>query len=280
MNKNIETNINVPLSFVNLPEKKVATNELPQFLTTTFIGQGWFLLRNRLSLRQSNIKIDLSNDLFEEQVKESSLLEIINRQSPQNVEAIACKPQEILFQFEESIDKKIPLIVPKLLTFLQNYDIRKEIKISPDSIIASGPVSIIDTLKSWRTDTIKHLELNKTIKSKIGIKETLANIVFNKYLIDYEINVAQFTEKKMSVEIKIINKQNANLLIVPKKVDLKCLVPIDEYDKITAEDFSIVADYKNEKVKSYINLKLNKKSKFAKKISFFPKSVEYIKLEE
>lgn len=280
MNKDIETSLNVPLSFVNLPEKKVATNELPQYLTTTFVGQGWFLLRNRLSLRQSKIEIDLGNDLYEEQVKENSLLQIINRQSPPNIKAIACQPQEISFQFEESIDKKIPLIVPKLLTFMQNYSNKKNIEISPDSIVVSGPGSIIDSLKSWHTDTIKHRNLNKTVTGKIGLRETLLNIVFNKYLINYEIDVAQFTEKKLSVEIKVINKQNVDLLIIPKKVDLKCLVPINEYDKITAKDFSIIADFKNEKIKHYINLKLNKKSIFAKNISFFPKSVEYITLEE
>jgi len=280
LDNDIKTDINVPVNYINLPQKKIATNELPQFLKTTFVGQGWFLLRNRLNLGQSTIQIDLSNDLFEDQVKERSLLDIINKQSPLNIEAITCYPKEILFQFEESIDKKIPLVVPKSLSFLPGYDIKEDIKITPDSIIASGPVSIIDNLKSWQTDTIRHVDLSKSIKSEIGIKDALSNIVFSNYFINYDIDVAQYTEKKLTIEVKLINKKDVSLLIVPKRVELKCLVPINEYDKITANDFSIVADYKKDRVKGYINLKLNKKAKFAKKINYFPKSVEYIKLEK
>lgn len=280
LDETIETKINLPLSYINTPEKKVAVNELPQFLTTTFSGQGWFLLRNRLSLKENIVEIDLKNDLFEEQVNENNLLNIINKQTPQSIKAVSCEPKEILFQFEESIEKKIPLIIPKVLSFLQNYDIKGEIKITPDSIVAKGPVSIIDTLKNWSTDTIKHIDLNKPIEGKISLKETLANIVFSEYLLDYKIDVAQYTEKKLTVAVKVINNQNENLLIVPKKVELKCLVPISEYDKITVDDFSVLADYKKERIKGYINLKINKKSNFAKKINFFPKSVEYIKLNE
>lgn len=280
LNKNIETEISLPLKYINLPENKVATNALPELLNTTFFGQGWFLLRNRLKLGKSIVEIDLSNDLFENQIKEISLLGIINNQSPQNIEAIACNPTEILVQFEKKVEKKIPLVVPTVLSFKQGYDIKETIKIIPDSIIASGPKSIIDTLNIWHTDTIKHIDLDATVNSKINVRETLDNIVFSEYLIDYEIDIAQYTEKKLDIEIKVINKKNNELLIVPKKVKLKCLIPINEYENITADDFSLVADYKKERIKGYINLKLNKKAAFAKKISFFPKSVEYIKLEE
>jgi len=116
----------------------------------------WFLLRNRLNLGKSIVEIDLSNDLFESQIKETNLLEIINRQNPQNIEAISCKPDEILVQFEKKAEKEIPLIVPTSLSFKQGYDIKESIKITPDTIVASGPKSIIDTLKKWYTDTIKH----------------------------------------------------------------------------------------------------------------------------
>jgi len=238
------------------------------------------LLKNRLDLKRANIEIDLSNDLFENKVKESNILEIINEQSPQNIVATECNPKEISVQFEESIKKKIPLIVPKLLTFMQGYDIKKEISITPDSIVVTGPVSIIDTLNMWYTDTIKHTNLSSIVKDKVNTKEILANVIFNHYTIEYEIDVAQYTEKKLSANIKVINNKNIELLIVPKKVDLKCLIPISEYDKITAEDFSIIADYQKNKVNGYINLKLNKKAKFSKNISYFPESVEYIQLKE
>jgi len=271
----------MPIKYVNSPKDKVATNTLPEFLNATFAAQGWLLFRNSFKFSRDTVKIDLSSDFVNNQIKETGLLEIINTHYAQkDVQVITCKPSEILVEFEESIEKKIPLIVPKSLTFMQGYDAIEAIKVKPDSIIAVGPKSVIDTLERWFTDSIKHISLNATVNNKISIRETEANIVFDKYLIGYEIDVAQYTEKKLTVEVKIINKKNSKFLTMPKKVNLKCLVPVNKYDEIRARNFSIVADYKKKSNNNYINLKLNKKAKFAKKVSFYPKNVKCMEFTE
>jgi len=100
------------------------------------------------------------------------------------------------------------------------------------------------------------------------------------YLVDVEIEVVQHTEKKMDIPVALTNAIDTNFLIIPSSIELKCLVPVDEYDNIVPGDFNLEADYKNNAYKGKIDVTMVRQHEFAKQVSFYPNEVDYFSIDD
>jgi len=279
MNETYESEFDYQLEYTNAPKGKIAKVDLERLLKVKLKGKGWDLFSYLRRSKSNALKVNLSV-IQDEAVSESDINDLLdNEVSGNNINVIKFNPKEIPVSFEKKFSRKVPLILNTDLTFKEGYYQKGNIKIVPDSILVSGPESLVEEIKVWETDTLKLETLSKAVTKKIGLRKTKKNITFDNYLVNCEINVIQFTEKKLNIEVDLTNANLLNLLLIPSTVELKCMVPVDEYDNINEDDFSIVADYKNNKGTDVINLTVARKPVFINQINFYPNQVDYINIE-
>jgi len=244
------------ISYPKMPDDKVPAINLPYTLTAELEATGWDLFKYTRNRSSNTLNIDLST-IENNLVSEMNLKAALYNQLPNQIEIHKIEPREIPVTFEQKYSKKVPVVLTHQFTFKDGYFQKGDVVIKPDSITITGAKSVVDSIQYYRADTLRLQDLVKTVNKTI---ETMApnNIIL----------------------IALTNASDTNFLIIPSSIELKCLVPVDEYDNILPEDFSLEADYKNNAYKGKIDVTMLRQHEFAKQVSFYPNEVDYIFIED
>jgi len=281
LNQYFTTSQRFNLSYINIPKDKIPVEPLTPFIEAEIRGQGWDLLTLELNRKPKEIIADLSlsEGIY---LNEKELMTMLQNQLTGTIKPLQIIPRRIPLIFEPKFSKKIPLTILSDISFRKNFYQLGNIIIDPDSVEISGPQTIVESLNFWETDTIKLEALEKSKKGQATLSQSdKFNISFSDFVVDYEIKVEQYTEKKLVIPVNIINSpSDFEILTLPKTVNLKCLVPIEMYENIDAKDFKITADFLNQKNKDLIYLTLTRQPAYIKEINFTPNAVEFIKYEK
>ncbi len=280
LNETFNTKYEFRIAYPKMPEDKVPAIKLPNTLTAELEAFGWDLFKYNRQ-RSNTILVDLStveNNLISEDDLKKALFNQIPNQVKVKIRNI--EPESIAVQFEKKYIKKVPVILNHQLTFKDGYFQKGLIKLAPDSVTITGAKSVVEPIDHWHTDTLRLNDLTKTVNKTVEII-VVDNVILNEddYLIDVKIDVVQYTEKKMDIPVVLVNASEINFLMIPQSVELKCLVPVDEYDNIVPEDFRLEADYKNNAYKGKIDVAMVRQHEFAKQVNFYPNEVDYILFE-
>ena len=118
--------------------------------------------------------------------------------------------------------------------------------------------------------------MNGKIKLKL---DSLENTIIENTEVEYFLNVDQFTEETVDVNINVVtnfNKSSFNFF--PKTDKVKFLVSVDNYVKINPIDFKIEC-YIQDLFKNDYSLEVVKKPAFIKNISLSTEKIQLIMLE-
>jgi len=279
LNETFTNNYIFEVTYPTMPEDKVPAIDLPDTLIAELESSGWDLFQYARKRTSNEVSIDLSvveNNL----VSESNLKAILYNQLPNQIKIYKIEPREIPVKFEQEFSKKVPVILNHQFTFKDGYFQKGDVVVKPDSITISGAKSVVDSINHCTADTLYFNDLTKTVQKTVRLKIPNNIIIKEDHkLIDIEVEVAQHTEKKLEIPVALTNTVDTNFLIIPTSIELKCLVPVDEYDNIQPEDFSLEADYKNNAYKGKIDVTMVRQHEFAKQVSFYPNEVDFINIE-
>ena len=118
------------------------------------------------------------------------------------------------------------------------------------------------------------------LKGKINLKlDGLENTIIENTEVDYFLNVDQYTEQTVVVNINVVSNLNKlSFNYFPKTVKVKFLVSVDNYIKINPIDFKIEC-YVNDILKNDYPLVVVKKPEMIKNISLSTEKIQLIMLE-
>ena len=104
----------------------------------------------------------------------------------------------------------------------------------------SGPKKIIDTIFEWKTQllSIEGLEASKEID--LALKPTYNHITLNKNSVMIQLDVEQYTEKKLTVPIKIEGLKKHSYICLPSFVEVSLMVGMSKYDYLNKNDISAI----------------------------------------
>lgn len=204
----------------------------------------------------------------------------IIRQFPSNLELIYRSPDSIFFDLSKKINKKIPVILNDSLTLAPSFQFVEKVSISPDSILISGPASLVSKIEKIETELFikENIRKNKTevvrLKplniEKIGVSESIVNVSFS---------VEQFTQNTIEVPIIIRNVPSGYLLkIFPDNIAVTFNIGLSDFESINQSSFRVIADYnKIDKGNSqFIPLDLKLLNDKVELVKFGPSEVEFL----
>lgn len=287
LSKSYITSISYPIEIANYPAEKVAVGDLPDHLTIQVKGNGYTLFQYKANPFLQSFTIDLDqynliplvrNNPYDFFIRTEELKLKFQKFFSSDLEVVAIFPDTINFHFADMGVKKVQVIADIQINMDALYKLKNRIIITPDSMVITGPVSVLDTLKFIKTAPYIYNFVNKTISGKVALKE-YKYLSFSDNEVDILVEIEKFTEKSLKIPIEIINiPDSLSIEFFPKNVDLSFKVGLSQFNKIDTNSFRIVTDYQKieNNIGNKLNLNLIKYPDNVDDIDFNPKSISYI----
>jgi len=262
----------------DIPKNVILSNnksKIDLLITASGIEILWYrLFKNKIIL-------SLNETSFLSQPAQISLERkqyLFQQQLFSNTELNQIKTDDILLEYSLLNSKKVVVVPLASIKYRPGYLSDSPLRVIPDSILVTGPQSILDTLSKISTLPFISNDNNR------DISETL--ILEAKEGLHYEINqikilmpISRYSEKEFTINLETINlPDKVKMKFFPPKIKLKITMPLILLNGINETDFGLAIDYnliKEEPFKPPI-IFLTKKPQKIKNISWNPKSVNYL----
>ena len=272
--------IDIPVSYVNIPPDKLISSENPTSLKLQMEENGfkiaWF------SIFPPTLKIDVSKTVqenerllyfFDENRKEILSQLNIDFEDSKFVKDV------LVISFQQKKEKKLPVVSRIEVEFAAGYSATDTLRLKPDSVRVSGPDALLDTLTRLYTEKIELKKVKEDVSGDVQIDTTgYKGLTVYKPVLGYSINVEKFTEGSVQVPIELINVPNdLNVVIFPKETRLFYKVTLEDYNKVSASDFRVVADFsKLQEKQDFLVPQVVQKPGFTSNVRVNEKRIQFI----
>lgn len=285
------TTIEFPVTYSDIPEGKLLTNDLDSTVTIGLRDKGFSLVylkyfsgKKPMDIRISDLNLKPRDDLFigtaGTETWARRMLEDFDAED--NLEYI--RPDSLVFIFENEISKKVPVLPQITTSFKKQYFAYDSMEISPEQVTVKGAenqvrnIHFIKTrqtsLNNLSSDITKTVELEKPAKAQ--------QIKIEPAQVEVFLPVEKFTEADIVVPVKKINHPyNMRIKLFPENVHVLYLVALKDFDKVNPDMFRCTVDLSNVKndEDKKLNVKLQNFPKFVKINRIEPSQVEFLLLK-
>lgn len=270
----------IPIQYVNVPPDKLLKEDNPQTIQLKMQENGFRLAWFSLFPPTLNIDVSRASE------QSGQLVYVIDENRAQILEQLNINFDDnnflkdaLVIAYEQKREKKLPVISRIEVEFAAGYSAVDELLVEPDSITVSGPDNILDTLSAIKTFPVTFSEVKKDLDGSILLDTTsLPKLTLYSERVNYHLGVEKFTEGKLQVPIELINvPENLNVVVFPKETVLFFQVNLKDFNKVTASDFRVVANFENVREnQDFIVPEVVEKPEFTSSIRLSEKRIQFI----
>lgn len=284
LSKNYTTILSYPVKYINPPTNQFLANKPPEKLDLKVEAFGFTLLRHKLSLSYSPIVLNMSDitrnsdaNSDDYTIYTSTLIRRISDQVSSEIRVTDVQPDFLVLMFDSLKTKSVPIEYNITIDYKPEFNLKSPITSVPDTVTITGPSTFLDTIQSIITQSISFTKTDANINKEVKLIEP-NGITVSPNKVELKIEVEKFTEKELSIPIKILNQpENVNLKLFPSEIKVLFTVGLSNYEKINVSDFSASVDYNSiESGSEYLNVVIDKKPPQNKLIRFIPERVEFL----
>ncbi|WP_347174532.1 YbbR-like domain-containing protein [Polaribacter uvawellassae] len=281
LSKEYQAVVSFPVEYVNIPQDKLIQSTPLNKIDVQgrasgfrFLNMSLFKKKITLDVRKSQRKLNSEYYILIENQKID-----IQNQVANNFIINGIAQDTIYLDLGQLTSKKIPLKGIFDFSYKSGYHLTKSIKITPDSILVSGPKSQIDTLQNFHLQKLTLQDISKTVKQTIKINSFSDLIKFSTKEATVLAEVDRFTEGNLELPFEIINlPDSVSVTTFPKSVQIFYQVGLANFSKVNATSFKIVCDYNNS-LNNHLNYLIPRvvvKPDFVTSVKINPNKIEYL----
>ena len=268
---------------VDVPSDQVVLDQSIDSIRLELEGYGYNLAKYYID--QPIIEISL-NDLNKvkskyQWTKQRNFLDLQSKFN-KSVRLVSSSVDQIEFIIEQYESKKVPVELKLELDYKSGFDSFNEYKLSKDSIMITGPNSLIDTINMIQTHKLVLNQIDSEINTKIRIKPSEnKNITHSDTELDFQLKVEKFTEESIKVPVTIVNiDDNMKINYYPKVVSVLYRVSIREYKSVNPMDFRVECDLNTiNRDNSVLISSITKKPNNVRKCRIENNQIQYVIIE-
>ena len=274
----------------DLPEGKAFSEMPPKEFEAEVEGTGWNLMYDFFISERPKVTFDL-NTFPSSTIEREQMVKRINEKlfALLEVKDVSSLSQRnlgkdyIVLDYEERFEKKLPVFFDGFPSFQQGYDYLDSVILTPDSVLVSGPFSLVEGLTHWKTNLVEAANLKENFTQEVRLKAPEKGEIFLKpETVQVDIAVEEFTENSVFVPVTLKNQPDS-IRIFPAKVQVQFVVGLSKFNQITADSFLLEADFQGiarNAGNNTVPLTLVKEPKEIRGTNFSPKSIEFFILEQ
>ncbi len=246
LNETYEQEFRVPVNYVEVPKSVVFTSNETDTVRVTVRDKGIVLLTYLYGDAMNPLSVNFGNHVRKNgsgEVLASELAKSITTRLAASSKIVSVKPDRLNFYYNFGDKKHLPVkfrghISPDKLFFIS------EIIYTPDSIDVYASREKLDSMTVVYTDILNYskirdtLIVNTSLRKMTGVKMVPDNVQI-KFVTDV------LTEESIgNIPVEGINMPEGKVLrLFPAKVSVKFVAGVKTYQKLSAADFKVVADY-------------------------------------
>ncbi len=204
----------------------------------------------------------------------------LNTQFSENVKILAINPDSVVFRYDVSGIKKVPVQLNSEVTFAPGYDILADYKFIPDSIKVIGPKVLLDSIDIIQTELLSLSDINSDIDMQLNVilPDSSQNVVYSHKKINVKGDIEKFTEGSVEVPVDIVNVPNDVVInYFPKSVNVLYYTSLSNFKQVKKNDFVVECDFNTLKEGStFLDPKLIKYPENVKNLKLGQKHIEFI----
>ena len=264
--------------WTNIPNGIIPSSENQQ-MNVSISASGIEILIYRLINKSINISLsqaDFSKEKGQVDLRGQEFF--IQKQFFENTKLNILNPLFLEFKFSR-LEEKVFTVVPQIeINLRAGYLIDSSLKVTPDSILVSGPKSILDTLNSIQSESIIADDLYENFRKKVSLR-SIPEIQLSESKVTVEVAVSRYTEKEFLLNVEVINLPlGTRVKLFPPKAKVRVTLPLSVLRTIKTSDFNLVVDYNNifKDVEKKLDLIMIRRPSSVKKVILEPKKVNYL----
>jgi len=262
---------------IYMPVNKALSSPPPGNIAVQLQGTGWQLLGERLSGKQ--IRISYDAEAADQVVISSGQLrqDIQKKLSSATLRIIDINLDQIVIELEDEVYKKIPVALISKLDFAPEYQLKEPVHVQPDSILISGPTTLIGSIHTWLTDSLILSDLKHSTRLELALQQPPKGILIEAPVVKAFIEVEAYTAKSLFIQLSIINAPDS-VRVFPDKIKLECTVGLSLYNEVDAADFKLEVDIGGVRLKegkTTVPIVLKRSPAFVRNIHFTPQAAEF-----
>ncbi|MBU1096625.1 MAG: hypothetical protein CVV23_14290 [Ignavibacteriae bacterium HGW-Ignavibacteriae-2] len=235
------TTLKIPIKFEGVPEGYSINQLSAKEVTINVKGQGWQLAQLTFGVTNSltiNIEDKKQNVINVRKAIEQ------NSWATSNLQVNLVEPENISYTLEKINYKTVRINPIILLDFKPGYGRVSEIKLNPDTLLISGPRSLIKNIDFVNTQELYLEDLEKNVSVELLLAK-LDNTYFSTEKISVEFEVQKIVDKTFE-NIPVVRKgvpSSRELFLYPEKVNVILRGGIKMLGTLEASQIKLSIDY-------------------------------------
>jgi YbbR domain-containing protein len=264
-----------------LESNEVLISKEAKTINVTISGKGFELLKYYIEARIIDVDFSqLNKNKSHYFWTERSQFENVINHFDSKISVKSINPDTLLFQYDPQFIKKVPVQISVNSSFASGFDLVTPFQSIPDSITLTGPKSLLETISSIQTETLKLKALNSNIDREVALDVSNASkqISYSNQVVRIKGEVDKFTEGSIQVPVTVVNVPDFLILnFFPKEITVIFYTSLKAYSTIDASDFFIECDFNVLTTENkYLNPVLVKQPSTVKTAKLKSTALEYV----
>ena len=277
--RSVEGTYKIPIKYSHVPDDVVFDSEPPKFIEVRVSDRGSAIFRYDLFLKDSlEVNVEESQKGKNNNLQGSQFQQLIQSRFYPSSKILGYYPMNISLSTSKLESKKLSVVFDGEITTNRANLIADSATFLPETVMAYGSKKQLSELPNAVTEYRVFDNLKATSQLPVRIK-AVAGVKFVPDKVDIYIPIEEFTEKSFEIPVKVKNMpQGMGVKFFPSQVTVSFSVTIEEYKKISADDFNVLLDYnkfrKNENGR--VDLELTHFPSSVRNSRIAPTSVEFL----
>jgi hypothetical protein len=263
----------------DVPEQ-LAFSQIPDAqIKPIFSGSGWEIFYQGMNKKKHVLPIQLDNR-NNQRLSRGSLIDRLNSSVKASLEIKSLNVDFLDIHLEEKKNKKIPVVLKGDIPIADQFVLKNGVIIDPDSVVVSGPASIIDSIGAWDLPLPERAPLAQSLTQQAVLtppEDALIAVSPNELTIIAEIEA--LTEKSIYVPIQ---KDTAiPYRLFPDRVLVTFSIGLSKFNDIKREAFEVeLLNGSGVLQPGAVPVQLKKWPADAQNVQFSPKSVDVLVVQD
>ena len=285
LSKDFTTTLNIPINYVDLPDKLMLYGSNPSTLSVTITSAGFDVFGQSMLGRIGNVNVSLAHihgpgvTSFDEFFLQAQLASAISNEA----EVISFAPKQISLDIAKKSIKKVPVVTSVSATIEDPYFLLGNPISNPDSVEIEGPLPILDSIKQISTAMVEFAAISEaqTQRTRLNLPNEVRSPIQE---VQVTIQLDQWTEKKFTVPVHVaLTEEEFKMKTFPDSAEITCQVGLSNFDSVVENNFRIEAgnlSLKDLEQEYEVLLNVSEKPSNIRHIVIEPETVEFILIEK
>lgn len=280
MNNEYEMTYTVKPELENVPDNVLLTEPLPKEMKVVLKDKGDKLLEYKARGKMKSLTLDYHQhgQMGRTAIYGIELRRLIGAKLASSTRIVAVVPDTLQYYVADARGVKLPVRLRGVVEADRQHAV-EDIMLTPDSVMVYAARQVIDTMTAVYTPYVKYEGLADSVKQELRLDGQVWGICYIPSEVQLKVGVSPYVKKSVQVPVEgYMFPYGQHLKTFPSKVKVTFRVSLDDFRKVSEQDFKILVRHSQicDNVSGKVTLVLDEMPDNVTDVVIEPAEVDYL----